>query len=127
MRKHSEFTYEVTEKIAVISQNGANTLELRKISYNGADAKLDLRRWYTDDKGVEKMGKGLTLTEQELESLAAVVVKDYVAKYPEVEEKPAAKKSTSTKKSTTSKAKKSTSTKATTKSVNLNVIPMPFK
>ena len=125
--KKSEFTYEVVEKIAVISQNGANTLELRKVSYNGAEAKLDLRRWYTDDKGTEKMGKGLTLSKQELESLAAVVVQDYVDTHKDEDAK--AKKSTGTKRKSTSTAKKSTTSKArTTKATaNKNVIPMPFK
>ena len=42
-----DFSYEVTERLAIISQSadGKYTLELNRISYNGRPAKLDLRRW----------------------------------------------------------------------------------
>lgn len=43
----NEFSYEVTEHIATLSENstGNYTLELNRISYNGAAPKLDLRKW----------------------------------------------------------------------------------
>ena len=41
------FSYDIKERIAVISRNrdGSKTLELNQISYNDRPAKLDLRRW----------------------------------------------------------------------------------
>lgn len=135
MAKNNDFSYEVTEKIATISRNGEHTLELRKISYNGAEPKLDIRRWWTDDKGVEHMGKGVTLTERELESLAAVVVQDYLdkkdAKEEVEEEAPKAKVTQFKPKAKTSAPKKSTTTRKSTtakpKSSNTDVINLPFK
>lgn len=135
MAKTNDFSYEVVEHIAVISRNGENTLELRKISYNGAEPKLDLRRWWTDDKGVEHMGKGVTLTERELESLTAVGVQDYLDKKDAKEEETPKAKVTQFKPKTSAPKKSSTTTKRTTKastpkqkkSSNTEVINLPFK
>ena len=136
MAKANDFSYEVVERIAVISRNGENTLELRKISYNGAEAKLDLRRWWTDDKGVEHMGKGVTLTERELESLTAVGVQDYLDKKDNAEEEETPKAKVTQFKSKASAPKKSTTTKRTSttkkasapkKSGVTEVINLPFK
>lgn len=132
MARTNDFTYTVTEKIAIISQNGANTLELRKVSYNGAEPKLDVRRWWTDDKGVEHMGKGLTLTDKELESLAAIVVQDYLDKNDSAEEdeKPAPVKVTQFKPKTTTTRKTKSTTTTTRKpksSSNTDIINLPFK
>ena len=131
MARTNDFTYTVTEKIAIISQNGTNTLELRKVSYNGAEPKLDVRRWWTDDKGVEHMGKGLTLTDKELESLAAIVVKDYLDKNDSVKEdkKPTPVKVTQFKPKTTTtrKAKSTATTRKPKSSSNTDIINLPFK
>ena len=64
----NEFCYEIIEQIATISDEGSENypIELNKISYNGKDAKLDLRRW---NKSKEKMLRGLTLTDTEAERL----------------------------------------------------------
>ena len=64
----NEFCYEIIEQIATISdeENDNYPIELNKISYNGKDAKLDLRRW---NKSKEKMLRGLTLTDTEAERL----------------------------------------------------------
>ena len=64
----NEFSYEILEQIATISDEGSENypIELNKISYNGKDAKLDLRRW---NKSKEKMLRGLTLTDTEAERL----------------------------------------------------------
>jgi len=62
-----EFSYEVTEEIAVLStSNKGWTKELNKVSYNGAAAKFDLRDWAPER---ESMGKGITLTEDEAKAL----------------------------------------------------------
>ena len=131
MAKANEFSYEVTEKIAIISQNGANTLELRKISYNGAEPKLDLRRWWTDDKGIEKMGKGLTLSKSELDSLGAVILQDFLDNEKQESEEEEVKVTQFKPKAKTSAPKKSTTTRKSTtakpKSSNTDVINLPFK
>lgn len=69
MPRKEEFTYEVVKKFGTIGQSGSTTKELRLISWNGGEPKYDIHGWYTDDKGVEKANKGLTLTEAELRKL----------------------------------------------------------
>ena len=62
-----EFSYEIEEEIAVLSESAKGwTKELNLVSYGGAKAKLDIRDWAPEH---EKMGKGVTLTEEELEKL----------------------------------------------------------
>ncbi|WP_077324903.1 YdbC family protein [Virgibacillus siamensis] len=59
--------YEIIETIAVLSESPKGwTKELSLISWNGRDPKYDLRDWAPDK---EKMGKGVTLTADELNSL----------------------------------------------------------
>lgn len=63
----AEFSYNVEKKIGVLSTNAQGwTKELRLISWNGRPAKYDLREWAPND---EKMGKGLTLTDEEFLAL----------------------------------------------------------
>lgn len=62
------FKYEITERIAVLSQSGDTSKELNKVSYNGQPAKYDIRSWRRTD-GEEKLLKGLTLSEEEMEAL----------------------------------------------------------
>lgn len=66
------FTYDIVKRIAVISRSadGSNTLELNRISYNGREAKIDLRRWDHADK---RMLKGITLTDEEVKELHTVL------------------------------------------------------
>lgn len=67
-------TYEVIEKCGVIGKSGNNTLELRYVSWNGAEPKYDIRPWYIDKDGTEKSYKGVTLTGEELETLGELIV-----------------------------------------------------
>lgn len=63
----AEFKYDITEKIAVLSESNRGwTKELNKVSWNGREPKYDLRDWCHEEG---KMGKGVTLTEEELLSL----------------------------------------------------------
>ena len=62
------FKYEITERIAVLSQSGDTSKELNKVSYNGQPAKYDIRSWRRTD-GEEKLLKGLTLTDEEARAL----------------------------------------------------------
>ena len=65
---NTAFNYEIVEPVAVLSQSGDTSKELNKVSYNGQPAKYDLRSWRRTD-GEEKLLKGLTLNEEEMEAL----------------------------------------------------------
>ena len=63
----AEFKYEITEELGVISDSSRGwSKELNLISWNGANPKYDIRDWAPDH---EKMGKGVTLTEDEAKAL----------------------------------------------------------
>ncbi len=66
-----EFKYKIVREIAVLSErtNGW-TKQLNLISWNDAEPKYDIRDW---GPGREKMGKGITLTPAELQSLTDVL------------------------------------------------------
>ena len=56
----ADFKYEIVEEIGVLSENARGwTKELNKVSWNGGAPKYDH----------EKMGKGITLTEEEAKKL----------------------------------------------------------
>ena len=67
----AEITYEITERIAVLSQ-GANGWErqLNMVSWNGREPKYDIRDWAPD--GV-KMGKGISLSHDEIAILKGIL------------------------------------------------------
>ena len=68
-----EFTYEVVENVAVLSENPKGwTKELNLISWNGREPKYDIREWAPDH---EKMGKGVTLSKEEMDALCEAVKK----------------------------------------------------
>ena len=63
----SEIKYEITKKIGILSKSASGwTKELNLISWNDRDAKYDIRDWSADR---EKMGKGVTLSREELMAL----------------------------------------------------------
>lgn len=62
------FSYEIVEKIAVLSKNGDVSKELNKVSYNNTPAKYDLRSWKREN-GEEKLLKGITLNNDEIKAL----------------------------------------------------------
>ncbi|MEH6954318.1 YdbC family protein [Neobacillus drentensis] len=63
----AEIKYEIKETVGTLSQSpkGWNK-ELNLISWNGKEPKFDLRDWAPEH---EKMGKGITLTAEELKAL----------------------------------------------------------
>ncbi len=67
-----EFTYEVKAEYGVIGTKGNVNTELRLVEMNGVE-KYDIRPWWEDDKGVEKMGKGIRLTGEELKKLGELI------------------------------------------------------
>lgn len=61
-----EFSYEIKENIAVLSEGrGGWSKELKKISWNGRPEKLDIRDWQVTEDGERKMSKGITLSQEE--------------------------------------------------------------
>lgn len=63
----ADIKYDIVEHIGVISESAKGwTKELNKISWNGGTPKYDIRDWAPEH---EKMGKGVTLTEEEVEEL----------------------------------------------------------
>jgi len=61
------FHYEIVEEIGVLSKELSGwTKELNLISWNDREPKYDIRDW---DPEHEKMGKGVTLTSEELRLL----------------------------------------------------------
>lgn len=71
----ADFKYEVKEVIGVISEGKSSKKELRLISWNDKEAKYDVRDWWQDKDGNEKMGKGITLTKEEAKKLAELLGK----------------------------------------------------
>jgi hypothetical protein len=63
----AEFTYEIVEELGVLSETSRGwTKELNLISWNGRDPKFDIREWAPEH---EKMGKGITLSSEEVAEL----------------------------------------------------------
>ncbi|CEH33906.1 hypothetical protein SDC9_97080 [bioreactor metagenome] len=59
--------FEIHEEIGILSDSSKGwTKELNIISWNGNTPKFDLRDWSPNH---EKMGKGITLTNEELKAL----------------------------------------------------------
>ncbi|SDK68096.1 YdbC family protein [Natronincola ferrireducens] len=63
----AEIKYDIIEKIGILSESNKGWFkELNLISWNNREAKYDLRDWAPEN---EKMGKGITLTKDELRQL----------------------------------------------------------
>lgn len=67
----ADIKYEIVEKIGQLSESSKGwTKELNLISWNGRDPKYDLRDWSIEH---EKMGKGITLSTEELKKLRDIL------------------------------------------------------
>ncbi|HBJ2608303.1 hypothetical protein CJF15_09085 [Clostridium botulinum] len=67
----ADIKFEIKDKLGVISESSKGwTKELNLISWNGKQAKYDLRDWSPEH---EKMGKGITLSVEELKSLKEIL------------------------------------------------------
>ena len=68
----AEIKYEITKHIGVLSESAKGwTKELNLISWNGREPKYDIRDWSPER---EKMGKGVTLSADEVEKLKSLLV-----------------------------------------------------
>ncbi|EPD55950.1 hypothetical protein HMPREF1215_02271 [Coprococcus sp. HPP0074] len=63
----ADIKYEIKEELGAISESAKGwKKELNMVSWNGAAAKFDIRDWAPEH---EKMGKGITLSQEEAEAL----------------------------------------------------------
>lgn len=66
-----EVTFEIKEHIGVISENNKGwTKEVNLVSWNGGEAKYDIREW---DPEHVKMSKGVTLNEEQATALRDIL------------------------------------------------------
>ena len=63
----ADIKFEITKHIGVISESAKGwTKELNLVSWNEREPKYDIREWSPEH---EKMGKGVTLSEEEIHIL----------------------------------------------------------
>ena len=67
MAKTNDFSYEIKKRIGSLGENSDKQLNI--IAWNGREAKIDVRAFFTDKEGNEKMGKGVSLTNDEAKKL----------------------------------------------------------
>lgn len=73
MSNKQDFSYEIVKTIGVLSTSPKGwTKELNLVSWNGREAKYDIREWSPDH---DKMGKGVTLDVEEYEVLKLLLLK----------------------------------------------------
>ena len=67
----ADIKYEITEEIGILSESAKGwTKEINLISWNDREPKYDIREWAPEH---EKMGKGVTLSIEEVKSLKALL------------------------------------------------------
>lgn len=67
----AEIKFDIIEKLGTIGEGSKGwSKEVNIISWNGRKPKIDIRDW---DENNEKMGKGLTLTKEELKTLKGLL------------------------------------------------------
>ena len=80
-----EIKFEIINNIGTLSESLKGwTKELNLISWNGREPKYDIRDW---DPEHEKMGKGVTLTEEELKRLYELLKSEKVVQDDTIETK----------------------------------------
>jgi len=63
----AEIKFEIKQNLGILSESSKGwSKELNLVSWNDKEPKYDLREW---DPTHEKMGKGITLTDEELKKL----------------------------------------------------------
>ncbi len=67
----AEIKFEIVNNVGTLSESSKGWIkELNLISWNGREPKYDIRDW---DPEHQKMGKGVTLTEEELKKLKEIL------------------------------------------------------
>ncbi len=69
----AEIKYEIKESLGVLSESSKGwKKELNLVSWNDREAKFDIREW---DPEHQKMGKGITLSREEILALKELLNK----------------------------------------------------
>ena len=68
----AEIKFEITKHIGILSETRGWTTELNMVSWNGRAPKYDIRDWAPEH---ERMGKGVTLSEEEMKKLKELIDK----------------------------------------------------
>jgi len=69
----AEIKFEITKHIGILSESTKGwTRELNLVSWNDREPKYDIRDW---SPGHEKMGKGITLSADEINALKEMLAK----------------------------------------------------
>lgn len=72
--RDQKLKYEIINQIGVLSTSASGwNVELNRVSWNGNEPKYDVRSWSPDHT---KMGKGITLSEEELIALSELLTKE---------------------------------------------------
>ena len=67
----ADIKYEITKELGVLSTSAKGwTKEINLVSWNDRPAKFDIREWAPEH---EKMGKGVTLSEEEIAKLMEIL------------------------------------------------------
>lgn len=67
----AKVNYEIVEHIGIVSESKTGwTKELNLVSWNDREPKYDLRDWAPNH---EKMGKGITLSKEEIDVLTKIL------------------------------------------------------
>jgi hypothetical protein len=70
----ADITFEIVKHIGVLSESAKGwTKEINKVSWNNRPAKYDIREW---DPEHVKMGKGVTLSDEEWEKLKKFILEE---------------------------------------------------
>ena len=74
-----DIKFDIKEELGILSESGKGwTKELNLVSWNGSAPKYDLRDWSPEH---EKMGKGITLSAEEVQELYKILSKKSVFQY----------------------------------------------
>ena len=69
----TEFSYEIIKTIALLSTSKSGwSKELNLVAWNGKEPKYDIREWSPEH---DKMGKGITLSDDEFAKLKEILAK----------------------------------------------------
>ena len=69
----TEFSYEIIKTIALLSNSKSGwSKELNLVAWNGKEPKYDIREWSPEH---DKMGKGITLSDDEFAKLKEILAK----------------------------------------------------
>ena len=72
-KKNNEADYKVLEDYGKLEGKGKWEIRFRRVSWNGGEAKYDIRSWKDDPDNGEIPGKGITLSGEAVEALMNIL------------------------------------------------------